>query len=267
MIGDEYGAQKSAATTSRISQATMSRLLKGTRPSVQQHVLDGLKRLAPTGLHAELAACFHSPAARQLIAAHARWMRRDFKGLLDAPERWKWASTESRGPQRTRGSWLAQQRYQDLKTLVAEVDRWLSPALRKRWKQCVQRHGGWTDVLDEEVRAQLSQDPRAKKLLPPRARVPRSQRVRLALLRIVAPLAADDQAAFIERSALHLTPAELRRFIAAGVKRELILLDRPSDLERAQQISMLTGQQFYGVERLSDPPDADRWRRPGDMHL
>ena len=61
-------------------------------------------------------------------------------------------------------------------------------------------------------------------------------RLELALTRVVDPLIEAADAGFIERSIDELSPAELRRFVQAGIVRERILLTRAAGLARAQSL-------------------------------
>lgn len=57
----------------------------------------------------------------------------------------------------------------------------------------------------------------------------------LAYTRILGPLLNGRESGCIERRWEEMSERELSRFIKAGVEREKILLDRPPDLQRAQQ--------------------------------
>lgn len=64
---------------------------------------------------------------------------------------------------------------------------------------------------------------------------PNSPRVYLAALRVWGPLLESEEAGPVERARKDLSPSELRRYLEAGVRREIILLRRAPALARAQQ--------------------------------
>ena len=63
------------------------------------------------------------------------------------------------------------------------------------------------------------------------------RRRNIALMRIVGPLLDASDTAYIERRWNELTNDELRQFIHAGIRREVILLRRSPDAQRAQEIA------------------------------
>jgi hypothetical protein len=86
-----------------------------------------------------------------------------------------------------------------------------------------------------------------------RRRPHEEMRARLASLRVVAPLLDSDETAGIERSYAEMSKSELRAFIKAGVRREVILLDRDTDVRRAQ-----------AAARHDTVSDTDARRRGGE---
>ena len=60
-------------------------------------------------------------------------------------------------------------------------------------------------------------------------------RARLAELRVVAPLLDHGETEGIERRESELSQRELVQFIKAGIRREMILLNRETDIRRAQE--------------------------------
>lgn len=63
-----------------------------------------------------------------------------------------------------------------------------------------------------------------------------SPRALLSVVRILEPLLEAPESAFIERQWQELDDDQLRRFVDAGVRRELILLDRDPDEQRASAV-------------------------------
>lgn len=73
----------------------------------------------------------------------------------------------------------------------------------------------------------------------------------LAYVRILAPLLDSAESGLIERRWQEMSDSELRRFVQAGIERESILLDRPPDLQRAQEVAARDPIEFialYGQE-------------------
>jgi hypothetical protein len=88
-------------------------------------------------------------------------------------------------------------------------------------------------------------------------------RQEVAVMRVIEPLLEATQSAYIERSYSELTERERRDFIDAGIKRELILLDREPALTRARRIADEGADCFakregeralYAKERMPAPP-------------
>lgn len=67
------------------------------------------------------------------------------------------------------------------------------------------------------------------------------ERVELALERIVTPLLDITESAFMERDWTAMPPRELRAFLRAGMRRELILLRRAGEAQTAQDLTLGLG--------------------------
>jgi DNA-binding transcriptional regulator YdaS (Cro superfamily) len=88
-------------------------------------------------------------------------------------------------------------------------------------------------------------------------------RQEVAITRIIEPLLEATQSAYVERSYSELTERERRDFIDAGIKRELILLDREPAITRARRLAEEGADTFakqqgehalYAKERAPAPP-------------
>lgn len=76
----------------------------------------------------------------------------------------------------------------------------------------------------------------------------------LAYMRILAPLLDCRESGCIERRWEEMSDRELSRFVEAGVDREKILLDRPPELQRAQQYAECDPIEFIALYgQLWDP--------------
>jgi hypothetical protein len=80
-------------------------------------------------------------------------------------------------------------------------------------------------------------------------------RQEVAVLRVIEPLLEASQSGYVERSWSELSAKERRDFIDAGIRRELILLDREPALARATRIAT-EGAHTFARERADSarPP-------------
>lgn len=79
-------------------------------------------------------------------------------------------------------------------------------------------------------------------------------RSELAYIRILAPLLDCRESGCIERRWEELSDAELFRFIQAGIEREKVLMDRPPEVQRAQEIAEHDPVEFIALYgQLWDP--------------
>jgi len=69
-------------------------------------------------------------------------------------------------------------------------------------------------------------------------------RVDLSLWRIMAPLLEAANTGFVERHWRELSTSEFVAFIKAGIRREEIVLNRPGDAQRIQEVARLDPREF-----------------------
>jgi hypothetical protein len=171
---------------------------------VRHHTLEKLRRLVGGGRAKTLESALFSPDARDALAVYDRWVSREIRALhFGNVLNFRILAARD---DRERESDLAAG-FDRATALTKLADR-----LQKRFPTA------WRPLTNHLVR-----------------RGHFTARARLAQLRVVAPLLDHRDTSGIERGESELSQRELVQFIKAGVKREMILLDRETDIRRAQE--------------------------------
>lgn len=205
------GSEAEAARNVGVSRATLSRIRRKQKPTLTRATAIALGTAAKS-IHVGLVNDFHaaliSPDAMRIFReGYQAWVRERFA-------RWE----ERDGP-----SW----RIYPSGTVASDPAQPLQLAANRR--QLIQgiwrlAHAEFRDVMvkfsDEMVRRNVE-----------------TERQEVAVLRVLEPLLEASQSGYVERSWSELSAKERRDFIDAGIRRELILLDREPALARATRIA------------------------------
>ncbi len=198
------GIRDQAARSVGLRHNTLKRYQTGAGAKVRHETLEKLRRLVGRGRVKSLESALFSPDARDALAEYDRWVAREIRALLlgnalnlrRVSARTEWERENHLAAGLERASVLE-------KLLIRLKKQY--PAEWKPLTTFLVRRGHFT------------------------------ARAKLAQLRIVAPLLGDYDTGGIERGESELSETELQQFIKAGIKRERILLDRESDIRRAQE--------------------------------
>ena len=145
---------------------------------------------------------FLPKGAAQLLRSYAEWLPRRIERFLSRREPY-WTLTK-RGPRRSIGGQRARM------VRVLQYGDLLRRIRRQHTKQLKPLEAAFNRLRCDDLRKHVS------------------------YLRILEPLLEGRDTGFIERFSTELDPKELADFVAAGVKREVILLKRLRDRERAK---------------------------------
>jgi hypothetical protein len=222
---DHDGSRNRAAKDSGLPHSTLKRYHDGRGPFVRHETLDKLRQLiGPVGL-GRLEKAVLTPTATDALLAFDRWLREETRSTLV-------------GTVRQAGLLFAGTSELDHQKAIYSA--------QDRAEQLEQLCGRWQKRYAHEF-ARLKKQLVARGHFKPRAR--------LAFLRVLAPLLDSSDSAGIERSWSELTETERRMFVRAGVTREVILLRRENDVQRAQDTSRIRSALM--AEYSLRPP----WRR------
>ena len=206
--------QSEAAARIGITQPQMSKLLQAQLGGLREETLQRVLTLFSEGRKEYLAEALISPAAREARKAYTDRMDEIWFNFVQ---------------------WRA-----------ALLERYNPDALTRYDK----RGGGdaiWAGLLDR-IETVCARDLAAfRKTLERRGHLgspaqallgSRDTQIRyhFAIWRVLEPFNMHEETSGFERGADELSDAEFRRFVLAGLKRELILLNRAPDVQRAQQI-------------------------------
>jgi hypothetical protein len=209
-VGD--GQQTILAERIGLTQSALSRLSRGLTPRITRTTavaLETATKLVSTELTDQFRAAIISPEAMRLHNdGYLAWCDERF-------DRWE----ERDGP-----SWLVHADGQPRSTGVA--DPMGLCATRRRLVQALWQiaHQDFPAVFAAFRDAMM-------------ARHVDKIRQEVAVLRVIEPLLEASQSGYVERSWSELSAKERRDFIDAGIRRELILLDRQPALARAIRIA------------------------------
>lgn len=228
-----YASQAEASKLAGIGKATLWRLLAGKETSITQTTLDGLFRLVgrpgkgsviEAAAHGRLTSCLLSPVALSLLESADTALQAELAQSIKHAMPWRWVSDQM----------ILEKR--DSKAKGVDIMRWKELAVlewlaRKKFGNLIPRFEA--SVLD---------------------RGHHPVRVQLSIVRALLPLVVSAEFGFVERHWSELRGEagdwkELRAYVEAGLKRELILLERSPDEQRAQEVAD-TPEEFDDDERI-----------------
>ena len=202
------GNLSQAAREARVVRPTFYKLVKGTYRGSHMGVLGRVRRIVPVNRRARFDDAILGPVARRVLDRYDRWLDGQFENIAVGDD------VERRKPTRM------------------TLKKWITwrfmyrPRTRKQRLQLVlvQMRSRFPELIAEFER----------RLYDCRHF---HRRGKLALMRVIAPLIDADDSECVERGWREMTVDELRAFLKAGMKRELILLSRSPDVQRAQEIA------------------------------
>jgi hypothetical protein len=204
LVRDHGGSRNQGAKAVGIPHSTLKRYHDGRGASIRHETLDKLKRLIGPAHLAGLEKAVLTFQATTALLAYDRWLNEETRStLMGSVMQANLADADDAEFERVNAGASAYDRGVRLDQLCA------------RWE---------TKYADEY-------EPLKRRLA---MRGHFNPRARLAFLRILAPLLDFGESDGIERSWSELTDRERRKFIRAGVTREVILLSRENDVQRAQ---------------------------------
>ena len=216
-----------------ISQVRVSALLRENVGRITPTTFGALVQTTSMRDWPDLARAVMIPEAREAFDAHNRWLARELQpfnlhhlGFLndpfvDAPREYESWRVRQKWPEEA--TWRWQEVSVLLELLLEHPD---CKGHFEKFFAWTQRHGYEGDMH--------SFAPKGRRAVPSP-----SARIKLALVRVVAPLAAAYESA-VERGWYELEESgELGEYVKLALKRERILLNRAPDLERAQEIGTL----------------------------
>lgn len=212
------GNRNAAAKAVGIPYTTLKRYLEQRGAAVRHETIERLRKLVGGGHASRLEAALLSPLARRVIDHYDHWVIEETRAL-------EWGSIHT-----NRVAAIPSDNEAELESKVAKaIDRgtqlWqLVQMLRRRFPK------EWKP-LQSHLTKRGHFNPRA----------------RLAFLRVVEPLSAADETWGVERSWREFSDQEIMEFIKAGVARERILLDRETDIRRAQEEALRMQDDDEGI--------------------
>lgn len=208
-----------AAVHIGIERSLLNRLRHGAARSLSTRDLKRLRAALPADQFFEIERSLVDQPTAEMLSAFDSWVRLEQERLL---HRDYLPDTEVGRAMRSVPGWESQRlmEYQHVVTVI-----------RQKCRSATEAFDNW---LSRRGHFRLRAD--------------------LAYARIIAPLLDSREAGSIERGWEELTDAELRRFVKAGIERERILLDRPPDLQRAQDNARRDPADFFALYgELWDP--------------
>lgn len=204
------GSNRAAAQRIGVAPGTIDRLTSGRSSSVKRETLRLVEPLMPDNSAA--ASALAPPFVRQALTAYEAL-------CIEVIERATTARPDEAGSRAT--------------TLKAVLKRVSSdaPVTARDMIQCV--NGGYKGPLFDDLVRLLGGNRNRKAVGAGNGIAP--YRYAVAILRTIEPLLEAAQSSGVERSMSELSFEEFRDFIEMGWEREQILLDRGSDLARAQR--------------------------------
>jgi hypothetical protein len=209
-----------------IRQEHFSKLRSGNAKSIKVSTYHKLWRLLPSTERHKLALAFEAPGTPGIHVGYQSWLDRSRERIWRSTGiRWERDAEQIRP--RNWKEWRGRggDREGELKTVCAILNRRTDGQLRKfRVEQFKRGHS--------------------------------QERIALAIYRTVAPLIEASGSAFVERHWREMSDPELSNFVRAGLTRERLLLKRPVDIIRIQEVARLDSDRFskaFGVENLRWP--------------
>lgn len=201
-IDSEFGGVITAASNALgIERSLLSRMRAGVAQSLRESDLRALrKRLTPKQF-AEIERCIVDPPLAEHLSAFDAWLKAEHTRLL----------YREAAPHTVVGR------------AIASVAQWSTQRLLE--------YDHLLGVVQQSFPDLVRNFDRFLK-----GRRHFKARGDLAYVRILAPLLDGADSGLIERRWQELSSGELRRFIKCGMKREMILLDRPPDMQRAEEM-------------------------------
>lgn len=196
------GIELEAAKSLGVEPSLFSRLRRGRANSISEKALTSIrKRLERPDKNAVDAAVL-TVAAAELLNAFDAWVSREHGRLLHHED----AIDTPVGRELCRLPAWEHQRGSEMDYLIQTLE---------------ERIPGVFDELDDFLERRRHFRRRAE----------------LAYARILGPLLDSVESGHIERRWQDLSDKELKRFVQAGIARERILLDRPQDVQQAQEMA------------------------------
>jgi len=190
-----------AASGLGIERSLLSRLRSGIAKSLHESDVTALRNRLPRAQFVEIEKCVVDPPLAELLAAFDAWVKAEHSRLLyreSAPDTIIGRAISSVA------EWGTQR--------LLEYDH-LFGVVQERFPDLV---GKFNRFLERRRHFRA--------------------RGELAYARILAPLLDCAESGLIERRWQDLSNAELRRFVKSGMDREMILLDRPPDVQQADEM-------------------------------
>lgn len=208
------GNRNAAAVDADLPYSTLKRFHEGRGNAIRHQSLEKLLKLVGAGRAPALEAALISPIAREALSVYDGWVAKEIRAL----------GFGSVGSARLNAArWEIERE--------AQVSAFYDRATR----------------LTELLHRMLKKFPNAWKPLTSRLveRGHFAARARLAQLRVVAPLLDHEETWEIERAPWEISPREIEQFIRCGATREAILLDRETDIRRAQENTRRVAKKEY----------------------
>lgn len=211
-----------------IRQEHFSKLRSAKTKSVTASTYNTLRRLLPADRQKRLVLAFERSGSSAIKKRYKRWLVRSAKRILvGTGHRWQ-LNAGVVGPASERG-WRGRAggREGELRTAIETLDMQLGGLIRQFRREHLKR--GHSEA-----------------------------RVTLAIYRTIAPLIETSDAAFVERHLYEMSKSQLAIFIKSGLRRERLLLKRPPDIIRVQEVARLDRNEFskaFGLENM-------RWPQP-----
>ena len=201
------GNLSQAARDARVARPTFYNLANGTYRGSHMGVLGRVRRIVPVNRRARFDDANLGLVARRALDRHDRWLDGQFENTAVRND------VGRKPPRITLRRWITRRFMYHLRTREQRLQR-VVVEMRIRFPEL---------IAEFERRLYDSQH--------------FNRRGQLALMRVVAPLIEPEDSGYVERSWREMTVDELRAFLKAGMKRELILLNRSPDVQRAQEIA------------------------------
>lgn len=190
----------------KIPQIQLWRFMNQKRTVIRRTTFRMLLKHLPPKDRIPFSTAFFNPQTHAVLVAYKKWTTEAREQvILCTPTSWRQSKRNGiakQGPSQIKKTAERQQQFR-------ELERYLRKTLK----------GHYND-FDTKIKERTLE----------------AGRIRLALDRIIAPLLDSQDSAFMERDWRTMSQRELIVFIEAGMKRELMLLKRSHDAQRAQEI-------------------------------
>jgi hypothetical protein len=231
---DRLGSLRKAAKVtdgrSDKRKSTWLRLINGELSSITQDTLNAIFELVPAQRHQRVMAALLPPAALELARAAREAQEAEIDRIQRLPRGQRWKVIDGQMVVGRSDDLIPYRAGSHVQMHPREVEAQFLMLRARALPGCAHELDALCRAMDHD-----------------------RQRIELAWLRIIAPLLCYRESAFVERSWQELTDAEFRQFVVAGIRREKILLTRPNDLRRAQDVVAET----EASERLEERAEVD----------